>query len=186
MELLQAIADRRAVREYTDASVERETIKTLVDAAVLAPSARNLQPWAFAVLLDRSRIEQCAKHARAWLLENQETLALGTLAEMLKSPGFSIFYHAPALVLVLATSAAPQASEDCCLAAQNLMLAARDLGLGTCWIGLGRAWLNLPTSKAELGLPEHCHVVAPIVLGHPRSWPPSHGRTPPTILWLDR
>ncbi len=185
MELMQALINRRAVRDYTAAPIERETLESLIDAAILAPSARNLQPWAFAVLRDRKRIDQCAARAGAWLLENQDVLQLGSLVEMVQKPGFSIFYHAPALVLVLATSATPQSAEDCCLAAQNLMLAARDQGLGTCWIGLGRAWLNLATTKAELGLPEHCHVVAPIVVGHPKSWPQPHGRTTPTLLWLD-
>jgi nitroreductase len=56
------------------------------------------------------------------------------------------------------------------------MLAARDEGLGSCWIGFARPWLDLSATKAEPKLPERYHVVAPIVLGHPRAWPESHGR----------
>ncbi len=56
MELMDAIGNRRAVREYTDASVERAAIDRVIDVAILAPSAMNLQPWAFAVLLNRERI----------------------------------------------------------------------------------------------------------------------------------
>ena len=51
MELMEVIRNRRAVREYTDTSIDRATIERLIEAAVLAPSAMNLQPWAFAVLL---------------------------------------------------------------------------------------------------------------------------------------
>lgn len=48
MELMRAITSRRAVRDYTDALVPPEEIRALIEAAVLAPSARNLQPWSFA------------------------------------------------------------------------------------------------------------------------------------------
>jgi nitroreductase len=103
---------------------------------------------------------------------------------MLEDPKFVLFYHAPALVLVIAKSSEDQAKEDCCLAAQTLMLAARDAGLGSCWIGLSRPWFNLSSSKRELGLPEPYHIVAPIVLGYPKAWPEPHGRNPAEIRWL--
>jgi nitroreductase len=103
---------------------------------------------------------------------------------MLEDPDFTVFYHAPVLVLILATSSASQASEDCCLAAENFMLAARDEGLGTCCVGFGRPWLDLPSTKAALGLPGQYHVVAPIVLGYPKAWPESPGRKPAEIHWL--
>ncbi|HUN96680.1 MAG TPA: nitroreductase family protein, partial [Bradyrhizobium sp.] len=89
-----------------------------------------------------------------------------------------------ALVIILATSDGPWAKEDCCLAAQNFMLAARAHGLGTCWIGLSRPWLDLASTKAELQIPERYRVVAPIILGHPKSWPETHGRNPAQVSWL--
>lgn len=95
-----------------------------------------------------------------------------------------MFHGAPALVIILAKSSATQAAEDCCLAAENLMLGVRDEGLGSCWIGLARPWLDLPTTKAELRLPRSYRVVAPIVLGHPKSWPESRGRNPAEVYWL--
>jgi len=64
------------------------------------------------------------------------------------------------------------------------MLAARDAGLGTCWVGFGRPWLNEPDTQAELGLPSGCHVVAPIALGYPRTWPLPHERRAPAIQWI--
>jgi len=185
MELMDAILTRRAVREYSDTPLERSRIEGLLEAAVQAPSAMNLQPWAFAVLLDRQRIDRYAERAKAWLLEQWPQTGLGASArEILEQPGFTIFYHAPALVVVLATSAGTQASEDCCLAAQNLMLAARDQGIGSCWIGFARPWLDLPAAKSELGLPEQYHVVAPIILGFPTTWPEPHGRKPAEVRWL--
>jgi nitroreductase len=184
MDVSHVIAARRAVREYTDTAISRETIHALIDAAVLAPSACNRQPWSFAVLLDAQRIEGCAQDAKDWLLENQLE-QLGDMTKMLQAPDYSLFYHAPALVIILATDSIRQSAEDCCLAAQNLMLAARARHLGSCWIGLARPWLNLPATKAALGLPEKYQAVAPLIIGHPSKWPEAHGRNPPEINWLD-
>jgi len=185
MELLDAIKKRRAVREYTNAPIERSVVERLISAAILAPSAINLQPWAFAVVLDAARIDEYGKRAKLWSLANfAKTSFTPDLRKMLEDPDFMMFYHAPALVMVLAKSSDTQDTEDCCLAAENMMLAARDEGLGTCWIGLARPWLDLSSTKAELKLPNQCRVVAPIVLGHPKTWPESHERSPAEIYWL--
>ena len=134
MELMDVIRNRRAVRDFTDAAIDRATIERLIGAAILAPSAMNLQPWAFAVLLGRERIEGHAKRAKDWLLASlSQTSYDPSIRHMLEDPQFVLFYHAPALVVVLAKSSGTQAAEDCCLAAENLMLAARNEGLGSCW-----------------------------------------------------
>jgi nitroreductase len=185
MELMDVIRNRRAVREYTEAAIDRATIERFIGAAILAPSAMNLQPWAFAVLLGCEQIEGYAKRAKDWLLANlSQTSDDPSIRQTLEDPQYVLFYHAPALVVVLAKSSGTQAAEDCCLAAENLMLAARNEGLGSCWIGLARPWLDLPATKAELKLPEHYHVVAPIVLGHPKAWPESRERNPAEIHWF--
>jgi nitroreductase len=185
MELMDVLKNRRAVRDYTDSPLGRPAIERLICAATLAPSAMNRQPWAFAVLLDRQRIDEYADRARKWLLENLAAAGHDEGArDILDQPEYSIFYRAPAIVIVAAQSQASQAAEDCCLAAQNLMLAARDQGIGSCWIGFARPWLNLPSTKEELGIPGKYQVVAPIVLGYPRSWPETHGRKHAEIHWI--
>jgi nitroreductase len=185
MELMDVIRGRRAVRDYTDSPIDRLTIERLIEAAIMAPSAMNLQPWAFAILLGRDRIEGYAKRAKEWLLTSlAQTSYDPSIRHMVEDPQFALFYRAPALVVVLAKSSGTQAAEDCCLAAENLMLAAREEGLGSCWIGFARPWLDLPATKADLKLPAQCHVVAPIVLGHPKAWPESHGRKAAEIYWL--
>lgn len=188
MNFIDAVKQRRAVRAYTRAVIGRREVEALIDTAIQAPSAMNLQPWAFAAVLDREQIDGYARRAQEWLQANLSKLpnrqARERFEERMLDPAFSLFYHAPALVLVLAKSSEAQAVEDCCLAAENLMLAARDRDLGTCWIGFARPWLNLPEIKAELGLPGQYQVVAPIVLGHPAAWPESHGRTPAEVHWI--
>jgi len=185
MELMDAFRNRRSVRDYSDAAIDRATIERLIEAAILAPSAMNLQPWAFAVLLDREQIEGYAKRAKDWWLASlPQTSNEPSLRRTLEDPQYVLFYHAPALVVVLAKTSGTQAAEDCCLAAEHLILAARNEGLGSCWIGLARPWLDLPATKTELELPEQYYVIAPIVLGHPKAWPESPGRNPAEIHWL--
>ena len=185
MELMDVIRNRRAVRDYTAALIERPVVERLIEAAILAPSAMNLQPWAFAALLGRERVDDYATRAKDWLLASlSQTSYEPSIRHMLEDPQFALFHHAPALVVVLAKSSGTQAAEDCCLAAENLMLAARNEGLGTCWIGFARPWLDLPATKAELNLPEHYHIVAPIILGHPKAWPDSHGRKLAETYWM--
>jgi len=185
MELMSAIRDRRAVRDYKRDEVDRRIVERLIEAAALAPSAMNRQPWSFAVILDRERIADLGNRARQWLITHHAELHIAGFAlQELQRPGFMPFHGAPALVLILGGSADPRAAEECCLAAQNLMLAARDVNLGTCWIGFARFWLNQPEIKAELDLTENADVVAPIVLGYPKAWPDSRGRRPADIHWL--
>jgi nitroreductase len=147
----------------------------------------NLQPWAFAAVLDREQIAEYGSRAKSWLLANFSRSALDpSLLKLIENKGYSLFHHAPALVLVMAKSQQSQAREDCCLAAENLMLAARADRLGSCCIGLARPWFNVPSIKHELGLPDRYEVVVPIILGHPKAWPESHERNPAEIYWLTK
>lgn len=188
MELMDAIYHRRAIREFTDEAIGRDTIEKLIEAAIQAPSAMNLQPWAFVVVRDRAALARMSRQAKAHLLK---TIAKGSpldrFRESLADPGFDIFYGAPALVAICArpVDGEPVVHEtgDCGLAAQNLMLAAHGMGLGTCWIGLSQPWLDTPDGKAELGIPGTYTVVAPLILGQPKSFPPSHGRKKAEVFW---
>lgn len=184
MELMQAIRQRRAVRDYRDEALDQGTIETVIESAIAAPSARNLQPWSFWIFTRREDVERLAQEIKTWLLQSGAVQDLyAPIHQLIDNPTFSIFYHAATLILVVAKSQERQASDDCCLAAQNLMLAARDLGIGTCWIGLSRSWFDLPAAKSRLKMPAEYRVVAPIVMGYPREWPATHGRQPAELHW---
>ncbi|MDR3530773.1 MAG: nitroreductase family protein [Rhodopila sp.] len=187
MEVAQAIYHRRAVRSFTAAPVTAETLRSLIDAAIQAPSAINEQPWRFAVAQRRETLRRIAESARDHLLSLMQTGSpFLRFRDMLQAPGCDILHGAPALVVICATSAAPQAAEDCALAAQNLMLAAYALGLGTCCIGLARPWLNQPEGKRLLGIPAVCAPIVPIIVGEPALVPPATERRAPHIDWIDR
>ena len=61
------------------------------------------------------------------------------------------------------------------------MFAATARGLGTCWVTLG-ADLRDPLILKGIGLPENCRIVAPIILGYPKSIPSAPARNDPEIL----
>lgn len=185
MEALEATYGRHSIREYAPEMPVTETIQSLVKAAVQAPSAMNLQPWAFAVVRGRDRLTSISDRAKGHLLKTMTAGSpLSSLRERLADPGFDIFYGAPVLIIICATSSEAGASEDCALAAQNLMLAAHSEGLGTCWIGLARPWLNEAMAKEELRLPTGYAPVAPIILGYPKGQPEVHPRQDPEIVWI--
>jgi nitroreductase len=185
MDLNQAIASRRAVRQYADTPVDEHVIAELIDIAVQAPSAMNRQAWHFTVVTDKQLLDEISAKSKAYLL-SKPSLTHGEhdLHRMLSDPAFDIFYDAPVLVVISASGDAPWTIEDCALAAQNLMLAARAAELGSCWIGLAQAWLETTEGKALLALPSECTPVAPIILGHPSAWPAPVPRKSPSIRWL--
>jgi nitroreductase len=184
MELLQAINERRSVREYTDEPVSDATIRALIDAAIQAPSAINQQPWCFVVVKDRRLLERISSRAKAHLLKASLGAPAHPFRDMLNDPGFDIFYHAPVLVVIGAAQPTDWAVEDCALAAENLMLAAHGMGLGTCWIGFAQHWLATQEGKEALGLPPSCTPIAPIVVGHPRRKAVPVPRKAASIRWL--
>jgi nitroreductase len=182
MEVLEAIRGRRAVREYADTAPSESVIRSLIGEAVWAPSGVNLQPWCFFVVDDPATLATCSTEAKALMLGQADLHPeLAHMREMLASPQFNIFYNAPALVVICATTPDEMALKDCCLAAQTLMLAAHSQGLGSCWIGFSEAWLNTPAGKTRFGIPAEYRPVAPIIVGYPKG--PTHAaeRRPPDI-----
>jgi nitroreductase len=185
MDIRDAIYQRRAVRQYTSQPVDRDTLRHLIDAAVQAPSAVNQQPWLFAVVQERALLDRISEEAKAYMLKQSPAgLVSHHLRDTLGDPGFHIFYHAPALVLICTRTPTPWAVEDCALAAENLMLAACAAGLGTCWIGFAQNWLGTPEGKSAVGLPAGCVPVAPIIVGHPKAPAPPVPRKEPEIRWI--
>jgi len=185
MDINVAISGRRSVREYTSQPIDEGTIRRLIDAAVLAPSAVNQQPWTFTVVRDQALLDSLSREAKAYMLA---TMPADPHADHFKSllsdSNFQIFYHAPALIVISGQSPGPWIVEDCALAAQNLMLAAYAVGLGSCWIGFAQSFLNSPEGRKLAGLSAVCVPVAPIIVGHPRAAKASVPRKDPDIRWV--
>ena len=170
MDVIDAIRARRAVRSYLDRPIETETIKTLINLATDAPSAINKEPWAFVVERDRVFLKAISDRALAKLRTSADSKLLSHhMRELLAEPNFSIFYDAPVLIVICATSSDPQDARDCYLAGENLMLAATGLGLASCPIGFAWEVLREADVKDKLKIPASYEPVLPIVVGYAKS-----------------
>jgi nitroreductase len=172
MELVDVIFGRRSVRDFTDEPVSEGTVRTLIQAAIQAPSAMNAQPWAFAVIQNKGLLKTYSDRAKPLCAEAFKTESSGKpLKDMLDDPAFNIFYNGGTLIVVCAQPNGEHPDWDCCLAAQNLMLVAHDMGLGTCPIGLAWPLFEKADVEKELNIPANYVAVMPIIVGYPRSKP---------------
>ena len=192
---LDAIFMRRSIRTYAPGTLAEETVRSLLDAAVQAPTAMHTEPWAFVIVQDPEALKRLSDRAKgSWAdeLEKFRELHLGadttverTFAERFASQDFCLFYDAGTLIVICARSLGPFVTADCWLAAENLMLAACALGLGTCCIGSAVPMLNGPQTKSEMGIPDDVEAVVPIIVGIPRGPISPAPRKDPLILsWI--
>ena len=184
MELMEAIYNRRSVRFYTEEAVDKDIINKLIKAGIQAPSAMNVQPWAFGVIQDKALMQKISDETKAYLLASISAKPyLECYRQLFSNPEFNIFYHAPVLLAVFGKPEGPNPACDCALVAQNIMLAAHSLGLGSCWIGFAQMSLNTPELKKQLGIPQEYVAVAPIIIGHPAKTSPEIFKREPQILF---
>ena len=111
-EILRFFKARHSVRAFRDKPVTDEDINLLVEAAALAPTARNIQPWEFIIIRDKDRLE--------------------VLTQMV-SPNGALMGGA-AVGIVVFCKDTKYYLEDGSAAIVQALLAAAALGLGTCWI----------------------------------------------------
>ncbi len=171
--VFEAILARRSVRSFTSREVDKVTIDTLLEAAVRAPTNLHEEPWAFAIVQDRTLLDHLSERARS--IEGD------AVRREFGEPGASLFHDAGTLILICCQPTVFR-SADCWLAAENLLLAACAIGLGTCIVGSSLGILNVPESKAMLGIPETFSVTVPIIIGFPEHQSTPTGRKRPLVL----
>lgn len=144
------INDRRSIRKYKPQIVDKKLIDEILNAAILAPSAKNRQPWKFIVYSETTKDEVLAEMEKG-LLKTKEELKNIPNSEYIFSDAFNtlrIMREAPAIIMVLNTNgSSPFADIDTFArmteicdslsigaAIENMLLKATELGLGTLWI----------------------------------------------------
>lgn len=181
--IFEIILARRSVRTYAPNELERDTILTLLEAAVHAPTAMHEEPWAFVIVQNKQVLEQLSDQAKPLFIErlHRAHQAGGHASDIFSNPDFNIFHDAGTLIVICAK---PNhfAEADCWLAAENLMLAACAIGLGSCVIGSAVDSLNTPEVKAKLGIPSELNAVAPIIVGVPSGETAATPRKEPFII----
>jgi nitroreductase len=180
----ELLEKRRSIRKFSDKPVDVETIKEIIKESTLAPSSGNGQPWKFIIVNDKQVIKRMSdeskKNILAEIAENPAHRSL-KYKGALEKDGFNVFYDAPCLVIILGLAAEKSAYVDCSLLASYFMMSAVNCGMGTCWINLG-ANIKDPGLIAELGIPEDCNIVAPMIIGHTENIPKAPARVEPEIL----
>jgi nitroreductase len=184
MTFSKLLQNRRAIRDYKPKEVPLETIKEIIQESTLAPSASNEQPCQFIIINNRKTMKKLSDESKKNLLqdfaENKALLASNYVA-ILKNESFNVFYNAPCVIYVVGAKSVHSLDVDCALAVSYIMFSAAQRGLGTCWIGLA-AHIRNPKTKAELGIPDGCRIVAPVIIGYPKTIPAPSERHDPNIL----
>jgi len=180
----ELLKNRRSVRKYQDNPVSVEIIIEIINESILAPNAGNEQPWKFIIVNNKEMLKRMSdeskKNILARIAANPDDYAK-KYKGMLENDSLNVFYNAPCLVIILGHSNLKNSYVDCALAGSYFMMAATSRGLGTCWINLGTE-INDPEMINELGIPDNCQIVAPIILGYPEKIPPTPKRREPEIL----
>jgi nitroreductase len=178
---LRLAAMRSSVRRYlADRPVGDADIAAILEAARLAPSAENAQPWRFVVVRDPALRLRLVEEAFSGIYRRSRRIDAPVFIALCGVHG----------AVDLAGRVAGHSSytlTDCGIAGEHAVLAAADRGLGTCWIGM----FDRRRARRVLKIPSGVNLIALIALGWPadpaREAPPAKGRKPlSTIAWSER
>jgi len=158
MKVLDVIRRRYSCRTYLDKSIEQDKLDCILEAARLAPSAKNTQDWRFVVVTDTDTKRQVA----------------GTTNRP------EVFEKAGAIIAACSNSdeimRCGQAIGpiDVAIALEHISLQAADLGLGTCWIGS----FDAGKVRQILAIPDDVIIVELMAIGYPAGSKPEPKRKP--------
>jgi len=171
MALIDLIKHRKSVRDFLDIPVERDKIMACLEAARLAPSESNSQPWRFIVVDDRelkNKLCGAAFSGLYWINSFCKTAPVIVVVISEKSKFLARIggmFRGTKYYLI-----------DIGITCEHFVLEAEDLGLGTCWIG----WFNERAVKSILNIPQNKKIDILIALGYydMEKLGPEHGREP--------
>ncbi len=167
MDFLKLAAKRQSTRAYKDSTVPREEILYCIEAARIAPSASNKQPWKFVVADDHTILEKMVPHI------TNDVITFNRFIPQCPVIIAAVTEPRPAYKTGLLSTLPPFAPFDMGMAVENLCLAAADRGLGTCIIG----GFEANKIKAILGIPEENSVGLLVALGYPADGDPIREKT---------
>jgi nitroreductase len=166
---------RRSVRNFKPDSIPQKDILKIIDAARMAPTSGNQQPWKFLVVRDKNKINQmkeaCINGALDRFDKNGNKTETRDQFRKRVASSFEGYFSAPVYIIILTdnNSMYPDYNHwDGPMAAGYLMLAARALGYGTVFITD-----SVPdnVTKEVLQIPDNYTRVCITPLGVPVEWP---------------
>ena len=159
MSILKIIQKRRSIRRYKKEPISEEVLQRVLEAARLAPSGKNFQPWKFIIVQDE---------------ELKKKLAVASAEQhfMVEAPVIIVACGFPEDSYSRLGRYMKSWPVDVTIALEHLILQATEEGLGTCWIGS----FEEEEVKSILNVPEEVRVLALTPLGFPNEEPPYRGR----------
>jgi len=156
------IGGRRSIRRFLPTPVEPEKLRACLEAARIAPSAHNVQPWRFIVVDDPALKERLAAAAFSGFYSGSKFAAQApVILVLLARPGRA------AVRLGSRLQGVPYHLVDMGIAGEHIVLQAEELGLATCWMG----WFNHRRARKVLRIPREFKLVAMMPLGYAASRP---------------
>ncbi len=157
MKFIELITKRQSDRKYISDPIEKEKLDRCLEAARLAPSASNSQPWTFVTVTNP---------------ELKEKVALQTFSKLVTFNKFVV--QAPVLIVMVlekpklvtriggAIKSMQYPMIDIGIAAEHFCLQAAEEGLGTCMLG----WFNEKPIKELLNIPKNKTIGLIITVGY--------------------
>jgi len=152
MNVHDAIRSRYSVRAYQDRPVEQDKLLAVLEAARLAPSGSNRQPWKFVVVRDAQTRQALMAACGGQKFVGQAPVVIAAVGIM------------PDRVMKCQVPGDPV---DVAIAIDHMTLAAVELGLGTCWVGA----FDQDAVRQALGIPDSAKVIEVLALGYPADTP---------------
>ncbi|NQV09167.1 nitroreductase family protein [Candidatus Woesearchaeota archaeon] len=161
MDTIDCIRTRRSIRKYKDKPVAWDLIGEVLQSALDAPSAGNLQNWKFIVVKDEGKRKKIAEACLEQYWMQTAAVHIIVCAEPEKA---THFYGIRGERLY--------SIQNCACAAQNMMLTAHSLGLGASWVGA----FEEDMLKRVLGIPDYVRPQAVITVGYVEESPDKPGK----------
>jgi nitroreductase len=159
MKFREIIEARYSVRAYRPDPIEDEKLQQVLEAARLAPTAVNRQPFQLVVIHTKGREDELKRiYGRDWFVQPPLVICICGVPALAWSRMDGMNYYAV----------------DVTIAMDHLILAATELGLGTCWIGA----FDPDAAREVLGLPDAAEPIAFTPLGYPADEPRQKKRKP--------
>ena len=156
------VRGRRSIRRFLADPVEPEKLRACLEAARIAPSAHNVQPWRFVVVDDPGLKDRLAAEAFSGLFAGSKFAA--------KAPVLIVVLTKPDLLanrLGGRLQGVRYHLIDIGIAGEHVVLQAEELGLATCWMG----WFNYRRARRVLGIPRKFKIAAILAVGYAEKRP---------------
>ena len=163
--VLEVIKARKSIRAYQDKPLPKDTVKSILEAAIHAPTARNLQELEYKVITSKSLIGKLSEG----IAKAMQSEGMPLKGPPGAKPNF--FYSAPLLILITAPKDNSWAPPDAGLAAQNIMLYATSIDLGSVFIGMAKLIEKDKALMKSLHIADNMAIVAAVICGYPAEDP---------------